>query len=427
MEVVIYWILFAINLLLYGIACLLIIKRKNYTSISLRSPTLLLSCNLGNFLAVTVVLFSLIFNDGVISSFYYLFQIMMMVSFFLRCQRIIRCCEINKDERSDMQQFYNKRYLFQEKFYVKILLAVLVFFIILMIIIKLTKIDSLKFFYTYNLITKNSSSLNNLEILYSRQKIIWIIINFLEQFIMLTYTYKMLTKPVKQKIKLELLVFLLIWYIYSNISTSFDNSENSIIVDSNSDSNSYHTIMVILTLTAHYLCLVFNGYFPIILSYCDHTSISYHFSPKLMNNLYLFLTNEDCYQAFNNYLLKNKSSFYLKLYTHIMKYKLDFVLRRENGLEVATEIYNSYFSEENFASEISNEVLQKVRNNCRGLANNVYTAEMFDDALQFAFMELGKKFVEFRNNNKFKELYERLNLNSYIQCKLYNTGLINKF
>ena len=412
-ETWVYSTLFACNFLLYGIACLLIIKRKNYTCISLRSPTLLLSCNLGNFFAINIVLLYKIIGSDKISFFYYFFQVMMMVSFFLRCQRIIRCCEIDKDERFDMQQFYNKRYLFQEKFYVKILLAVLVVFFILMVIINFT-VKDINFFYTYNLIT----DVNDEQ--YKIQEMFWIIINCLEQFILVTYTYKMLTKPVKQKIKLELLTFLIIWFIYSNVSTGYD-------LHLNMKKDNDYIVMVILTLAAHYLCLVFNGYFPIILSYCDHTSISYHFSPKLMNNLYLFLTNEDCYQAFNNYLLKNKSSFYLKLYTHIMKYKLDFVLRRENGLEVATEIYNSYFSEENFASEISNEVLQKVRNNCRGLANNVYTAEMFDDALQFAFMELGKKFVEFRNNNKFKELYERLNLNSYIQCKLYNTGLINKF
>ena len=417
----VYWALFALNFLLYGIACLLIIKRKNYTCISLRSPTLLLSCNLGNFLAITIVLLYEALNyDDKFSFLYYFFQIMMMVSFFLRCQRIIRCCEIDKDERYDMQQFYNKRYLFQEKFYVKILLAVLVLFIILMVIIKFAASIS-TLFYTYNLITNKNKEKDEDKNEYEVQKMVWIIINCVEQFILVTYTYKMLTKPVKQKIKLELLMFLLIWFIYSNVSTGFD------INNKYSEKDYKHTVMVILTLAAHYLCLIFNGYFPIILSYCDHTSISYHFSPKLMNNLYLFLTNEDCYQAFNNYLLKNKAGFFLKLYTHIMKYKLDFVLRRENGLEVANEIYNTYFKNDDFSQEISNEIMQKVRNNCRGLTNNVYTAEMFDDALQSAFMELGKKFVDFRNSNKFKELYDRLNLNSYIQCKLYNTGLINKF
>ena len=111
-----------------------------------------------------------------------------------------------------------------------------------------------------------------------------------------------------------------------------------------------------------------------------------------------------------------------------MKYKLDFVLRRENGLEVAKEIYNTYFKDDNNVSFIDKEdVLQKVRNNCKCLENNVYNSELFDDALQFAFIELGKKFVEFRSSPKFKELYDQINLNSYIQCKMCNTGLINKF
>ena len=416
----IYWTLFAFNSLFYAAACLLIIKRKSYTCISIRSPTLLLSCNLGNFFAITTILFYEIFKKDIISSFYYFFQVMMMVSFFLRCHRIIRCCEINKDERLDMQEFYNKRYLFQEKFYVKILLIVLAVFLVIMVVIKLTNVDDLTFFYTFNLITEKTK----IDPAYYRQKIIWIIINFIEQFLIITYTYKMFTKPVKQKIKLELIFYLIVWFIYSNLSTFFDKYEGDGIND-----NSIHIIVVSLTFVAHYMCLIFNGYIPIILSYCYRTSISYHFCPKLMNNLYLFLTNEECYQAFNYFLRKSKEgSFCLKLYTHIMKYKLDFVLRRENGLEVAKEIYNTYFKDDNNVSFIDKEdVLQKVRNNCKCLENNVYNSDLFDDALQFVFIELGKKFVEFRSSPKFKELYDQINLNSYIQCKMCNTGLINKF
>ena len=148
-----------------------------------------------------------------------------------------------------------------------------------------------------------------------------------------------------------------------------------------------------------------------------------------MNNLYLFLTNEQCYEAFNNFLSKGRSSgvFYLKLYTHIMKYKLDFVLKVETGLEVAREIYNTYFKSSKYEQIIDAAIIEKIRKECKGLDNNVYTSELFDEALQFAFTELGKRFIDFKNSPYFKELYEELNLNSYIQCKMCNTGLINKF
>ena len=52
---------------------------------------------------------------------------------------------------------------------------------------------------------------------------------------------------------------------------------------------------------------------------------------------------------------------------------------------------------------------------------------MFDDALQYCFTELGKLFNEFRKTDKFKELYEEFYITSYIQCKMCNVGLINKF
>ena len=52
---------------------------------------------------------------------------------------------------------------------------------------------------------------------------------------------------------------------------------------------------------------------------------------------------------------------------------------------------------------------------------------MYDEALQHCFNELGKHFNEFRKTDKFKELYEEFYLTSYIQSKMYNVGLINKF
>ena len=50
-----WWIPFGINFILYGSCCSLIIKRKNLSMISVRSPTLLLSTILGNFLMSLVI------------------------------------------------------------------------------------------------------------------------------------------------------------------------------------------------------------------------------------------------------------------------------------------------------------------------------------------------------------------------------------
>ena len=97
---------------------------------------------------------------------------------------------------------------------------------------------------------------------------------------------------------------------------------------------------------------------PVSMSFISSKALlNYHFTFKLMNNLYLFLTNETCYKSFNNFLInknnelklnnekENNGYFYLKLYTHIMKYKLDFVLNKdpEQLFNEAVILYNTFF------------------------------------------------------------------------------------
>jgi hypothetical protein len=140
-----WWIIFGFNFLLYGFCCILIIKRKNYTSISIRSPTLLLSTILGNFFINTIIVLYQIFENNIISSFYYLFRVMLFLSIILRYQRILICCKIDKMDKQeielDRKEFSEKRFLFQEKFYVRILLVVLLIFLVAMIVIKLIGIE----------------------------------------------------------------------------------------------------------------------------------------------------------------------------------------------------------------------------------------------------------------------------------------------
>ena len=224
---------------------------------------------------------------------------------------------------------------------------------------------------------------------------------------------------------MEILCFFILWFIYGFISTFF----NYYYPKNNDENISF--IIIIVSLCAHYLSLFLNGYYPIILSFLYKISISYHFSPKLMNNLYLFLTNEKCYDTFTNYLIRNNNNkciYFLQLYTHIIKYKLSFVLNinRNTEFNEANEIYNTYFSKEE-TNYIDENILKKVRNDCLALKNNTFTPELFDEALQFTFNELSKIFYIFRGTNDYKNLYNEIKLHSYIQCKMCNTGLINKY
>ena len=426
-----WWIPFGINFILYGGCCVLILKRKNLSMISVRSPTLLLGTIIGNFLMSLVIIVSQLIeikkdkNSGIfITSFYYLFRLMMIVSIFLRNERIILCCGINTNDTTDMRQFYDKRYLFVEKFYVRILLGFLATFFIVTIVILIIGEPYLEIFYI-----DRGEELNEVKTW------IWIIWNFMEEFILLTYLFRIydIISP-KQFVKFELYSYLIVWVVYNNFSLIF----YFWIKDSNKKAT-----MDIVSLAVLYACLILDGIMPVVMSFIvSKTLLNYHFTFKLMNNLYLFLTDETCYNSFNNYLINkykeakiNKEidgkygAFYLKLYTHIMKYKLDFVLNKdaEQLFNEAVLIYNTFFLDDSNAIKLDPIVVRKVKAECNILNSRNYNNNLFDEALSYIYAELTKLFGEFVKSREYSELYAEITLSSYIRCKMYNTGLINKF
>ena len=421
-----WWIPFGINFILYGVCCFLIIKRKNISMISVRSPTLLLSTIFGNFLMSLVIILPQITDDNnkIISNFYYLFRLMMVISIFLRNERIILCCGINTNDTADMKQFYDKRYLYIEKHYVRILLGFIVVFLIGTIVIIAIGKPYLEIFYI-----EREEDINAVK------QWIWVIWNFLEEFIILTYLFRIydIISP-KQFVKFELYSYLIVWVIYNNFSLLFyfsaSNDERKITLD-------------IISLFVLYICLILDGIMPVAMSFITSKALlNYHFTFKLMNNLYLFLTDETCYNSFNNYLINkykeakiNKEidgkygAFYLKLYTHIMKYKLDFVLNKdaEQLFNEAVLIYNTFFLDDSNAIKLDPIVVRKVKAECNILNSRNYNNNLFDEALSYIYAELTKLFGEFVKSREYSELYAEITLSSYIRCKMYNTGLINKF
>ncbi len=408
-----YVILLIFNILIYGFCCLMILNRKKYTCISIRTPTLLLTNNLAGFFLSTIIIINEIFNTSVLyylNLFYYLFQTMMTISFIMRCQRIIACCGIKNDEREDIQLFYDKRYLFQEIYYVKAMLKYLLIVFLFFVCI---------FFIFKKQISFISLIVNDEDIKFN--KIIWLFVIFLECGILITYTYLMMIDSVKQKIKFELISFLIIWFIYWNLINW--------IYFSDYDKEKKKFYSFIISIIVFYICLFLNGFFPIILSFCYSKSIPYLFHPNLMDDLYLFLTNEECYNAYSDFLDKNykEDLFYLNIYTHILNYKLLFYSKESSDMinDESNEIFNKYFEKNDLETKLSKEVISDIRRNYE----NVYIQknEIFDSAFIICFKKLGIRFSEFKNTKEFQHLYEYYNLLSYIQCKMSNTGLINKF
>jgi hypothetical protein len=347
------------------------------------------------------------------SSFFYLFRFMMIVSILLRYERILVCCNVDGDIISDQYKFSKNRKKYIEKYYVKILLFCSVIFLVITIIILSMGKEYLEAFFS------DAQGINKVKLN------IWIIWNFLEQGFLLTYIFRIYNYfNLQYLLKVELYAFLIIWFIYDNFSFLYA------YIAGNDVDNSFLTIVTMLIL---YICLILNGFIPIISSFGPKALIFYNFPGKLINNLYLFLSNENCYIAFNNYLMnqsREDGQLYLKLYTYIMRYRFNFILNNEDDkiFNEANAIYNIFFNDDKNSKFISTEILLRIREEYKTF--NQITKDrkiIFDEALQFTFIKLNEIFKDFKCSNEFQELNDKINIASYVNCKMYNTGLINKF
>lgn len=411
---IVWIIIIIINVIIYGVCCFLILRRKNFTAISIRSPTLLLSSIVSNFIMNLVIILHKIVNSNFISIFYYIFRLMLTFSFFLKFERILICFRYNKDKfntNENMEKFANKRYLLQEKFYVKIFIGFFGVIFLSILIIELIGVVCFELFYgSFNINMDN----------YRAQMYFWIILNFLENAAFMTYIFRLYNKRLRFILKKELYFVFFIFFVYSNY-ISFSN-----IFRAYNESE-----FILITLVTLYLLLLLDGFLPVFATFWYRNILNYQITPKLMNNLYLFLTNKKCYRKFYKYLLKSEDNYiyYLKLYTHIMKYKLDIALRTNNeqGLKEAKDIYNKYFENDGFLLYVTQDIIFKIKSKCEILKNNTFKDDIFDDGLQYAYNQLNVKFNEFIKSDEFKELNDDIELSSLVQCKMLNTGLINKF
>ena len=411
---IVWIIIIIINVIIYGVCCFLILRRKNFTAISIRSPTLLLSSIMSNFIMNLVIILHKIVNSNFISIFYYIFRLMLTFSFFLKFERILICFRYNKDKfntNENMEKFADKRYLLQEKFYVKIFIGFFGVIFLSILIIELIGVVCFELFYgSFN------TNMDN----YRAQMYFWIILNFLENAAFMTYIFRLYNKRLRFILKKELYFVFFIFFVYSNY-ISFSN-----IFRAYNESE-----FILITLVTLYLLLLLDGFLPVFATFWYRNILNYQITPKLMNNLYLFLTNKKCYRKFYKYLLKSEDNYiyYLKLYTHIMKYKLDIALRTNNeqGLKEAKDIYNKYFENDGFLLYVTQDIIFKIKSKCEILKNNTFKDDIFDDGLQYAYNQLNVKFNEFIKSDEFKELNDDIELSSLVQCKMLNTGLINKF
>ena len=381
----------SINTIIYGFICIMILKKKEFTPISIRSSILLLSNNFLSFLATTSIIFH---NDNDLNEYYntffllfFIFQSSMMVSFFLRSQKVIECCRIRLDEKNDVQRFYKKRYLFQEPFYVKILfISMIGLSLIWTLIIKILKYD---------------------------RDYIFTIFIFIELLILVTYSYKILKSYVGEAIHLEIILFLFSWFISWNLGSFFSNN------------------IILILFVSMYSSLIINGFIPLYMIKKNQKSFAFKYNSKLMNNLYLFLLNEETYHVFLKYIktFNKKEISYLVIYTEIMKYKYDFDLEEDNEtlINEAQYIFNTYFSNETYKDKFSDNVLSTIRERGNNLIEVENKKDMFDEVLIVCYEELLRIFEEFKKSTHFQILGDKIHFNDYIHCKMSNIGMINRY
>ena len=104
-----------------------------------------------------------------------------------------------------------------------------------------------------------------------------------------------------------------------------------------------------------------------------------------------------------------------------MKYKYKYSLEPNffNVTKEAKSLYQNYFDNGADNKYMNEEILKKIRNNCRKLiSKDDCSYEMFDEALVSIFEYLKKRFIEYRKSDQYKLLINNLNMNSYIQYKI---------
>lgn len=425
-------ILFLLNFAVYTALLVLIFIKRKHTAIATRSPILLTINNLGGLVMSSIFImyemveeawennasmtgkyktFCIIFPNN-----YIVFHLMFMMSFVLRCHRIIECVNINRDERSEIDQFYKKRHLFKEKHYLKILVATIILLFLVNLLVSLVIPQYLIVPYHFKkCMTENTNAGFFVSIM-------WLIVNFIEHIILISYTYMIWIHKLKMLIKFELISFLVVWFIYPNFLRLSD-----LIFDVDEGSEAHWTSYVCCGFL--YICLLINGYLPAFLAYYQESDINYHFNPKLADNFYLFLSTENCFYAFYDYLesLPNKEEalYYLNMYTDIMKFQ--HIAYIENDLDkviqTAKRIYNLYFASPR--PGIDNQIINKIKSSCQLLDREECYIDMYDEALSYCYSFLIEHFHRYKRNEDYRLLIDNLNLHSYIRCKLSNTGLLS--
>ena len=426
------------NFIYFTISLILIFLNQKYSAINISSPLMLTISNLFLFLMnSSLISYELVEKYNLIEEYKisfcqvipFLFIIgynVVFISLYLRIKRFINSIRFNKvishNKKNKADIFYSNRYVLDERYYCKIC-TLLIMFVLLFVGYFYWKyqyyIPVPYFFMKY--FTNNLNDIITLEFI-NNLCTFYMIIYCTQGFILLISIYKLITANLVKKIKFELFIQILLFLCIFISSNYYYNK------DKNQNQNDFSKISFIFILIS-ILFVFFNTYLPIIRALSDKIKTNYSFNPKLATNLYLFLSDEICYYSFSDYLKDSQiDSFYICLYTKIMKFKYKFSLEAnlKNVIEEAKILYENYFDVNSNNKYMKEEILNKIRNTCsKYISKDDCSYEMFDEALVCVYEYLQKRFNEFIKSEEYKLLTYNLNMNSYIQYKVCSYSKMN--
>ena len=402
-------LLIIFNSFIYMTICFLVIRNQKFSSLSIRSPILLNMNIIFLFLTQT----SLLFSNSFFQNAFYFCQIPIFLSFFVRFFRIYFCVK-TPSLTTSKQHFQSTSEYYTQQCYMKFLFLSLLLTMSVLAIILVSK---------QNIQLSIASLLNVKE---SFQINFWIIVNWIELMMLFTGNYLLYSYPIYHFVKIEYFIFTCLWFGFNYLITYFD-------LFSKRENNS--KIVLCFVFCFQYCIFILIGVVPYLLTKCSQVNFAYYFTQGLCDNLFLFLSHEKCYKSFLEFLKDSeKEVLYLQLYTHVMNFKLECDTSEKNDegkCLLLNKIIDSYFNENgiNYLKNIDSE-LWAIGQNVKGKYNENLELEKkqecLDEVLKYVFEKLLVLFNEFKNTIDFCDLIDYLKLNSFIQCKMINVGLLNK-
>lgn len=406
------------NSILFLCSSIFIRKKKNHLFLSLRSTNILHVINTNIFFSTIIVwvLFYFHINDIIQLILEFLLLICHIITFAsITCKyvRFYKCTQIclGDDDLTDFKNFKQQKYYY-EYFYIRSILILFGVCTIVLTIVTLVLVYGFKEF-----IIKNNEYF----------PLIWIIPFFMDNMILLTCTFLVRNKNNLGGIKTELIILL----IYNYIS-SFTISLFSLFVKK----EDYNGIIGIIGIICLLYLIILQGItilYPIIICWLDKVTFGYHITKESTKDLYLFLSNEKCYNSFESFLMseqeRENNRIILDLYTHIIQYRIKFMVEdiHLNKLNEGKLIHKKYFDKDKEILFTEDDIILNMRKkNENLLKNNECKFEMFDEALEKAYSYLNGKYNNFKQTDEFAQLINEIDYDTYIWCKLADCGLIKK-